>query len=98
MSIFGMMIVSFQSVIHFIALLYPCHFYFFHPDVRIELNPPSSPAPEGNVAEIRFSLNRTSEINITFTARTIVGTAGEWKALTLCNRTDSPGVLCCHRI
>ncbi len=53
----------------------------FHPVVGIDFDPQTYNITEGDLGELSFSLNRTSQTNISFIAMTMNRTAGECKLL-----------------
>ena len=67
----------------------------FHPVVDIEFKPLTYNITEGDLGELSFSLNRTSQTNISFIAMTMNRTAGKCKLLYMVSKSDSSNVLCC---
>ena len=69
------------------SLFYPVSSYnlimstLFHPDVGIDFDPLTYNITEGDMGELSFSLNRTSQTNISFIVMSMHGTAGECKLL-----------------
>ena len=68
-------------------LFYPVSSYIpimstlFHLDLSLYFDPATYNIIEGDLAELSFFLNRTSQTDIPFTAMTMNGTAGECKLL-----------------
>ena len=78
--------VSFQwvSIPYFTLLVRsynPIMSTLFHPVVSIDFDSLKYDITEGDLGELSFSLNRTSQTNISFIAMTMNRTAGECKLL-----------------